>query len=140
VHCPGALRARTTSHSKTWRHATSTLYSIGKAILSRIPEPEARKLLGPAGWERSTARTHSSWTELLPDLDSARITGIARDFEEHVIGVAALSAPICTLCGKMHALTIPAPVQRIQEKRALLERSLKRAKREIDELIRVHQI
>jgi DNA-binding IclR family transcriptional regulator len=112
----------------------------GKAILSAMPEETAKKLLGTSRWEKRTPRTRMTWTDLVDDLDRVRITGVASDLEEYADGIAALAVPVSTLCGKLHALTIPIPVQRLQQKRLMIERALRRARRQVDDLIRRHQI
>lgn len=112
----------------------------GKAMLAAMQEDAARKLLGTGRWERRTRRTRTTWAELVDDLDRARITGFAFDVDEYAEGIAALAVPVSTLCGKLHALAIPAPTQRLEQKRAAIERALRRAKRQIDELIRRHRI
>jgi len=112
----------------------------GKAILASMPEEHAKKLLGPGRWERRTTNTIIRWDDLVPDLDQVRITGIATDFDEHTDGVAALAVPLSTLCGKLHALAVPAPTHRLQQKRLKIERVLRRTKREMDMLIKEHRI
>jgi IclR family acetate operon transcriptional repressor len=101
----------------------------GKAMLSAMPEEEAKRLLGAGRWEKCTNKTLITWTELVYDLDQVRITGVATDIDEHTIGVAALAVPVATLCGKLHAVTVPAPTLRLQQKRASIERALRRTKR-----------
>lgn len=112
----------------------------GKAILSAMPEAVARKLLGGGHWERCTQYTLTSWTALSTELEQVRLDGMACDREELTVGIAALAVPISTLCGKLHALAVPAPLQRLQQKRSRIERALRKARRQIDELIRYHQI
>jgi len=112
----------------------------GKAILAAMSEETAKKVLGSGRWERLTQNTVSRWEDLVPELDNVRITGIATDIEEHTYGVAALAIPLTTLCGKLHALAVPAPIQRLQKKQLAIERALRRTKKQIDELIQKHKI
>jgi DNA-binding IclR family transcriptional regulator len=114
--------------------------AAGKAILAAMTDEAARKLLGSGRWEKCTSRTRTVWTDLVDDLDHVRVTGIAVDIEEHMSDIAALAVPVSTICGKLHALAVPIPVQRLQQKRPGIERALRKAKRALDELIRRHQI
>jgi len=114
--------------------------AAGKAILAAMTDEAARKLLGASRWEKCTPRTRTAWADLVDDLDQVRITGIAADIEEYASGIAMLAVPVSTMCGKLHALAVPVPVQRLQQKRPVIEQALREAKRALDELIRRHQI
>lgn len=112
----------------------------GKAMLAAMPDERAQQSLGRAPWPKLTEKTRQSWPALREELEQTRMTGIAFDAEEYAEGVAAVAVPVATLCGKLHALAIPAPIERLKSKHTQLEKALLAAKTEADRLIHLHRI
>ena len=73
--------------------------AIGKAVLSRLPVPEARSLLDSLDMKRITERTIVDRKVLLDSLAPLRAQGYAVDDEEDENGLRAIGAAICDRTG-----------------------------------------
>jgi len=68
--------------------------SVGKAILSTLPDDEVAATMSRTSMVRRTARTLSSLPALLSDLARIRERGFSIDDEEDADGVVCIGAPI----------------------------------------------
>ncbi len=68
--------------------------SIGKAILSALPESEVRAIVARTGLPARTTHTHTTADELLADLTVAGERGWALDQEENELGVVCVGGPV----------------------------------------------
>lgn len=68
--------------------------SVGKAILSTLPDDEVAATMSRTSMVRRTARTVSSVPALLDDLARTRERGFSIDDEEDADGVVCIGAPI----------------------------------------------
>jgi DNA-binding IclR family transcriptional regulator len=75
--------------------------SIGKAILSTMPDDEVRALLARAGMPSRTENTLTEVSALLTDLAGVRARGYAEDHEENETGVRAVGAAIFDHTGEV---------------------------------------
>ncbi len=68
--------------------------SLGKAILSRLPEVEQREILSKVEFRPRTSRTHTSVEPLLADLALSRRRGYALDDREVLDFVYCVGVPV----------------------------------------------
>lgn len=68
--------------------------SLGKAILSTLPEAEVRALLTRTPLIRQTENTLTDVDEILADLAETRRRGYAIDNQEHLVNVWCIAAPV----------------------------------------------
>ncbi|MEU8270610.1 IclR family transcriptional regulator [Sphaerisporangium sp. NPDC049002] len=90
--------------------------ALGKAILARLPEQEAREQLAEADWSPLTPNTIGSADALLAKLATFRHLGYAVDDEENEVGSRCVAAPI--LDGEdrpVAAISISAPTSRMTD-------------------------
>lgn len=94
----------------------------GKVLLAGLPDEELRALLRKMRLERFTAQTLTNPDALLAELRRIRLQGYAIDRGERDEGVYCVAAPIRNHEGRVvAALSISAPLQRIQEDEAVNE-------------------
>ncbi len=67
--------------------------AFGKCLLAFWDESKQRALL-PSPWPHLTETTPRDWTQLDPELNTIRITGLAYDREEYLRGVCCIGAPV----------------------------------------------
>jgi IclR family acetate operon transcriptional repressor len=67
---------------------------VGKALLSQLPEPRVREILGRTGLEAHTPHTFTDLDVLLSELGRIREQGYAVDDEEQEIGVRCVAVPL----------------------------------------------
>jgi len=108
--------------------------ALGKAILSRLPAQELKRLLSRFRWSRLTARTIMTPAALQRELSLVRQRGYAVDDEENEIGARCVGAPLRNPSGhSIGAISISGPVSRVS--RGSIERigtQLMLAAREIE--------
>lgn len=109
IAAPHRLRAVSAVGAVFPLHCTAN----GKAILAALP-PEAVGDLLPSRLERFTEATMTKRTELLRELESIRVTGVAFDREEHTHGICAGGIAVVDAFGSMAALSVPMPAQRFR--------------------------
>lgn len=97
--------------------------SVGKAYLASQPRDVVERLIG-ATYPRRTPNTHITFDALQNNLDAIRATGIGIDLEEHSPGIAAIGISFEDKPGEWFGLSVPLPMQRFEEKRALVMRRL----------------
>lgn len=89
--------------------------AVGKAILARLPEAEARQI-----WEESpkaayTPKTIQTWEQLAAALAEIRRTGVAFDDEEHEAGITCIAVSLPDHTGQpAYALSISAATSRLR--------------------------
>lgn len=86
----------------------------GKAILSMLPEPRVRQIVGVTGLPRFTGTTLTSIGALLADLRETRRRGFAIDDGEHEVGVRCIAMAIPGSFPPA-ALSVSGPAARITE-------------------------
>jgi DNA-binding IclR family transcriptional regulator len=87
---------------------------LGKAILARLPEAEARAILGRRGTERLTEHTLATVDDVLENLAEVRRRGYSIDDEEAEPGLRCVAAAICDRNGEpMYAISVSGPATRI---------------------------
>ncbi len=99
IESPNRLMARTAVGDIMPMHCTS----VGKAILSFLPETMVRSLIGQSGMEAYTEKTITDVETLLEDLRTTRSRGFAIDNSEHEEHLYCLGAPIFNERGEAFA-------------------------------------
>jgi DNA-binding IclR family transcriptional regulator len=90
--------------------------ALGKAILSALPAPEARQLLGAYRRQAATPFTIVGLDALMEELAATSRRGYSIDNEENEIGARCVGAPIRDLAGRaVGALSISGPATRIPD-------------------------
>ena len=106
--------------------------SLGRAILSRMPDDERAALLGRLTFDRLTAKTLSSARALEAAVQAGRERGWYENFGESVSDLYAIARPI-TVDGNHYAIAVIGPSRRIEENQrrhaAALERVCKSLER-----------
>lgn len=82
---------------------------LGKAILSALPEKDARAAAPRANYPALTDHTITSWPALSTELAAIRDRGYAIDAEEASIGLRCLAVPVVTAQGVLGALSVSGP-------------------------------
>lgn len=91
---------------------------VGKAIMARLPEAEARAIWDATDIQRYTDQTITSYTRMEEELRCVQENGYALDNEEHELGVRCIAAAIPDYSGKpVYAVSISAPSTRMTEQR-----------------------
>lgn len=85
-------------------HATS----MGKAMLSLLPDDEVRALYGDAPLETVTSKTVATVPELLAELAEVRAIGHAVDDEQSALGTVCLGVPITVTSGDLAPVAVGA--------------------------------
>ncbi|MGH9666694.1 MAG: IclR family transcriptional regulator [Bryobacteraceae bacterium] len=89
--------------------------SLGKAILSVLPDDEAGEILARKGMFRFTGRTLTNWDDIDKELKRIRSRGYALDQEESEPGVCCVAAPVTdALHGIVAAISVSGPSVRIK--------------------------
>jgi IclR family acetate operon transcriptional repressor len=93
--------------------------ALGKSLLS-VAQPGVRdRLLAQQSFERRTARTRTSPTELIPELDEIRERGYALDDIENEEGVRCVGAAVVDHAGRpVAAISVSGPTSRVTVERA----------------------
>lgn len=95
----------------------------GKAILANHSKEEAEVLIGRSLEEHPGHKLRNRRT-LLRELDDARKSHLAYDFEEHGEGIFAIGTAFRAADGTVLAVSIPVPAQRFAESREFLAEQL----------------
>ncbi len=92
--------------------------SVGKAMLSAMPDAELGKLLQRTGLPRVTVKTINTTATLRADLAQARTRGYAIDDEEHAVGLRCIAAVIFDEHAQaVAAVSLSGPMARISDDR-----------------------
>jgi DNA-binding IclR family transcriptional regulator len=95
VESPHRLLARTAVGDRVPLHCTS----VGKAILSALPEQAVKDIVSRIGLPSFTPATITDLDALLADLSEIRTRGYAVDNGEHETGTCCLGAPVLDTSG-----------------------------------------
>ncbi|HLI34014.1 MAG TPA: IclR family transcriptional regulator [Terriglobia bacterium] len=76
------------------RHFDLHCTAQGKALLAWLPDRELQRLFGTRGLARYTPHTICSLKELKAHLAEARLKGYTVNYEEHILGIRGVAAPI----------------------------------------------
>lgn len=99
-------------------HETPHSTSLGKSILSHLPENEVRDILGSEPFEQKTENTITDYDTLFKELEKIRERGYATDIEENIMGLCCISAPVVlnkeTVPG---AVSVAGPTSRMTQDR-----------------------
>jgi DNA-binding IclR family transcriptional regulator len=83
----------------------------GKALLSTLPVDEIMSKF-PENLQVYTPNTIQTRTQLIQELGTVRLDGVAYDREEHTLGICAVGAVVYTPIDTVAAITIPVPAVR----------------------------
>ena len=90
--------------------------AVGKAILAELPEEEVRKIWNQGENVIFTPHTIQSLDQLLKELEEARETGFAYDWEEREAGLCCVGVSVRDYRGSYnYGISISAPVTRTKE-------------------------
>ena len=98
----------------------SPLYrtAVGKAIMSRLPESEVRKIWETSNIEPKTEFTILTIDQLLEELKLVRERGYSLDNEENELGVRCIAISINNYTSRAdYAISISAPISRMPDER-----------------------
>lgn len=91
---------------------------VGKAILARLPEAEARKIWDATNIQRFTDQTITNYTRMEQEMKTIVQNGYALDNEEHEQGVRCVAAAVCDYSDTpQYAISVSAPSTRMNEQR-----------------------
>lgn len=99
VYAPGAVRLDLRLGEREWPHCSA----VGKALMSTLPEAEARQIVSRLGMPRHTRRTITDIDQFMAELALCRERGYALDDEEDVDGIICIAAPTLDSTGKPYA-------------------------------------
>ena len=109
-----SLRLISKVGNRRYIHSTA----LGKALASRMDEPEVRELLQSRGMPRLTPATITTPTAFFAELKRIRRTGFAVDHEENEPGVCCIATSIIGPSGKpIASLSISGPAFRLVPQR-----------------------
>ena len=108
VPSPRAMRMFTEVGRFVMPHCTG----VGKAILSTLPDPDVRALLGRTGMPPRTEHTITSPDAMIAALGAVRKQGYAVDDGEQELGVRCVAVPIRGLPFRA-ALSVSGPSSRV---------------------------
>ena len=104
-------------HSKVGRRAPMHCTSVGKALLSTMPEEEVRHILEMKGMTRYTPNTIVEPDALMVYLREIEASKISVETEENEIGIICLGTPVFDYSGRaIGAISVSGPAARIEEK------------------------
>jgi IclR family acetate operon transcriptional repressor len=75
--------------------------SVGKAVLSLLPEEQTRLLLGAEPFERRTRNTITRFEDLFENLETIRQRGYSVDDEEDFEGIICIGSGVGSLAGRL---------------------------------------
>jgi len=103
------LRAVSSIGSTFPLHCTAN----GKAFLAALDDSAVDELLDDP-LPRLTDHTITDPQELRAELEVVRAEGVAYDYEEHTIGIAAVAVALTDTTGPIAAISIPTPADRFE--------------------------
>ena len=114
VECRQMMRAFARPGARVPLHCSS----VGKALLSVMPDGMLAKVLHRQGLPRVTLKTITTTTALRDDLARTRERGYAVDDEEHAVGLRCVAAVIFNENAEaVAALSLSGPMARILDER-----------------------
>jgi len=103
-----ALRYAVQTGTRTPMHALSA----GKAILAALPEADFEAYLAETDRRAFTASTLVAAEDLRAEIKATRITGIARTWEEHSLGIQGIGRAVIQQGQILGALSVGIPTAR----------------------------
>jgi len=114
VECRQMMRAFARPGARVPLHCSS----VGKALLSAMPDAELSRVLHKTGLPRVTLKTKIAVAALRSDLQAARGRGYAIDDEEHAVGLRCIAASVFDEAGEaIAAISLSGPMARIADER-----------------------
>ena len=114
VECRQMMRAFARPGGRVPLHCSS----VGKALLSAMPDAQLTKILHRHGLPRVTIKTLNTTAALRGDLAQARERGYAIDDEEHAVGLRCIAAVIFNEnADPVAAVSLSGPMARIPDER-----------------------
>lgn len=125
VECRQMMRAFARPGGRVPLHCSS----VGKALMSAMPDPKISKVLHRQGLPRVTIKTINSAAALRADLAVSRERGYAVDDEEHAVGLRCVAAVVFNENAEpIGAISLSGPMARIPDERIPLLGQLVRGK------------
>ena len=125
VECQQMMRAFARPGGRVPLHCSS----VGKALLSAMPDGDVAKVLHRQGMPRVTMKTINTTPALRDDLARSRARGYAIDDEEHAVGLRCIAAVIFNEnADPLAAVSLSGPMARIPDERIPLLGDLVRRK------------
>lgn len=125
VECRQMMRAFARPGGRVPLHCSS----VGKALLSALPDGDLVRILHRQGLARVTLKTITTTTALRGDLARARERGYAIDDEEHAVGLRCIAAVVFNeAADPVAAVSLSGPMARIPDERIPLLGDLVRRK------------
>lgn len=91
--------------------------SLGKAILTYLPEDRTEEIIQSMEFEAKTSKTITSPDELYEELDRIEDQGYAIDDEENINGLRCIAAPVRDGATVLGAISITGPSSRSTDER-----------------------
>ena len=114
VECRQMMRAFARPGARVPLHCSS----VGKALLSAMPDSELSRILHRRGLPRVTVKTITTTTTLRDDLIRTRERGYAIDDEENAVGLRCIAAVIFNEnAAAVAAISVSGPMARISDDR-----------------------
>jgi len=114
VECRQMMRAFARPGGRVPLHCSS----VGKALLSAMPDSQLSKVLHRQGLPRVTVKTINTTAALREDLARSRERGYAVDDEEHAVGLRCIAAVIFNENAEpIAAVSLSGPMVRIPDER-----------------------
>jgi len=125
IECRQMMRAFARPGGRVPLHCSS----VGKALLSAMPDSELAKILHRHGLSRVTIKTINTTGALRSDLECSRERGYAVDDEEHAVGLRCIAAVVFNeMADPVAAVSLSGPMARIPDQRIPLLGDLVRRK------------
>ncbi len=117
VECRQMMRAFARPGGRVPLHCSS----VGKALLSAMPDARLAKVLHRHGLPRVTIKTLNTTVALRADLAASRDRGYAIDDEEHAVGLRCIAAVVFNENAEaVGAVSLSGPMARIPDERIAL--------------------
>lgn len=114
VECRQMMRAFARPGGRVPLHCSS----VGKALLSAMPDKEIARVLHRRGMAKVTVKTITRTDVLRQDLIATRARGYAIDDEEHAVGLRCIAAVIYNeTSDAIAAISVSGPMARIPDDR-----------------------
>ncbi len=114
VECRQMMRAFARPGGRVPLHCSS----VGKALLSAMPDSQLSKILHRQGLPRVTVKTLNTTMALREDLERSRHRGYAIDDEEHAVGLRCIAAVVFDeTSNPVAAVSVSGPMARISDDR-----------------------
>jgi len=114
VECRQMMRAFARPGGRVPLHCSS----VGKALLSAMPDADLARVLHRHGLARVTVKTITTTPALRADLAAIRARGYAVDDEEHAVGLRCIAAVVFNeAADPVAAMSLSGPMARIPDER-----------------------